>query len=321
MPDSSLRIAFAGTPDFAARHLQGLIDAQFNVVAVLTQPDRPVGRGKKIQPTPVKAVATEHGIPVMQPQTLDSDAIDALRARQPDVLVVVAYGLLLSQAVLDIPRFGCINVHASLLPRWRGAAPVERAILAGDAQTGVSIMQMDAGLDTGDVLLRLPTPVADTDNAATVGDRLVTLGIQGLVRVLTDLPTYQAGAEKQDAALATYAAKLTKDDARIDWHASAMAIQHQVQAFYPRSPAWCWFQGERLRLIAATSQASTHQAEPGTILAVTGDALQVACGSDILSITAMQLPGKKPAAFKDIRNGHPSLFAPGGSLAAHPPAQ
>jgi len=315
-----MRLIFAGTPAFAATHLESLVGAGHDIVAVYTQPDRPAGRGKKVQPTPVKAVAEQHGIPVFQPARLDAQATAELAGFAPDLMIVVAYGLILSPAVLQTPRFGCINVHASLLPRWRGAAPIERAILAGDTETGICIMQMDAGLDTGDVLLALKTPIGDRDNALTITERLATLGCEGLEKVLADLGSFQANARPQDDRHATYAAKLGKEEAEINWRQHAALIQRQVQAFYPRSPAWCLFQGDRLRIIEAVSKAGNAGAVPGTILAVGRNAITVACGENRLEISAVQLPGKKPMAMQDVLNGHTDLFAPGASLSAANPA-
>lgn len=314
MTSPALRLAFAGTPDFAAGHLEGLLAQGFNVVAVFSQPDRPAGRGKKLQPTPVKQLASRHDIPVYQPPGFDTADIENLAALAPDVLVVVAYGMILKPEILAIPTYGCLNVHASLLPRWRGAAPIERAILAGDRETGVSIMQMDAGLDTGDVLLRLPVAITHDDNAATVSANLLQLGCQGLGRVLSDLPAWQSRAEKQDDSLSTYAPKLIKAEAEIDWHRPALDIQHQVQAFYPRSPAWCHFNNDRLRIITARRVPGPDDNNPGTILTTSANAIQVGCGQDNLEITRVQLPGKKAAGLKDLFNGHPGLFAPGMSL-------
>ena len=311
MNSPSLRIVFAGTPGFAAAHLECLCTGNHNVVAAYTQPDRPAGRGKKLFPTPVKAVAESRGIPVFQPARLDAEAATGLATVAPDVMVVVAYGLILPEAILALPRFGCINVHASLLPRWRGAAPVERAILAGDRETGVSLMQMDAGLDTGDVLLQLATPISASDNAGTLSDRLVTLGCQGLEQVLSDLSGSKAKASKQDNAQATYAAKLAKEEAEIHWGRPALEIQHQVQAFNPRSPAWCRFQGERLRVIQAFALDTSGSQPPGTIIQVTADHMMVACGNGALQISRIQLPGKTPMALQDVFNGHPGLFVAG----------
>lgn len=314
-----MRLIFAGTPAFAANHLTCLIAAGHDVIAVFTQPDRPAGRGKKVQPTPVKAVAEQHGIPIFQPVRMDSQATAGLAALAPDLMVVVAYGLILSPGVLEIPRLGCINVHASLLPRWRGAAPIERAILAGDSETGICIMQMNAGLDTGDVLLALKTPIGDNDNALTITDRLALLGSEGLEKVLGNLPGFQASAIPQDDAHATYATKLAKEEAEIDWRQPAAMIQRQVQAFYPRSPAWCPFRGDRLRIIRAVCNDLNTGQSAGNVLAVTGSSITVACGENCLEILSVQLPGKKPMAMRDVLNGHPGLFTPGTRLDAANP--
>jgi len=314
MSATPLRLVFAGTPAFAADHLQGLIDAGHQVVGVFSQPDRPSGRGKKILPTPVKTVALAQGIPVFQPASLDDSACSELTALAPDLLIVVAYGLLLSPRVLALPALGCINVHASLLPRWRGAAPIERAILAGDAETGVTIMQMDAGLDTGDMLLKLTTPIGPLDNAASLTDRLIALGIQGLNTVLANPEEYQAHVVPQLADLATYAAKLDKSESEINWSVSAVNTHNQIQAFNPRSPAWCPFEGDRLRILEAVPASARSTGSPGEIIAVTPDSLSVACGEGALSISMIQLPGKKPMTIRDVLNGRPDLFREGQLL-------
>jgi len=316
MSATPLRLVFAGTPAFAADHLQGLIDAGHQVVGVFSQPDRPSGRGKKILPTPVKTVALAQGIPVFQPASLDDSACSELTALAPDLLIVVAYGLLLSPRVLALPALGCINVHASLLPRWRGAAPIERAILAGDAETGVTIMQMDAGLDTGDMLLKLTTPIGPLDNAASLTDRLIALGIQGLNTVLANPEEYQAHVVPQLADLATYAAKLDKSESEINWSVSAVNTHNQIQAFNPRSPAWCPFEGDRLRILEAVPASARSTGSPGEIIAVTPDSLSVACGEGALSISMIQLPGKKPMTIRDVLNGRPDLFREGQLLSS-----
>ncbi|MDG2176600.1 MAG: methionyl-tRNA formyltransferase [Gammaproteobacteria bacterium] len=314
MTDTSLRIAFAGTSVFAADHLENLVQQGHNIVGVFTQPDRPSGRGKKIQPTPVKQVASNHGITVLQPQHPNEFAESALSSLNADVLIVVAYGLILKQEILDTPRFGCINVHASLLPRWRGAAPIERAILAGDNETGVCIMQMNAGLDTGDILLRLSTSITPEDNALTLSERLVTLGCQGLNEVLCDIPQFQSRAVIQDDLAATYAAKLSRQEALIDWSKPAKEIHNQVQAFYPRSPAYFIHDNQQIRIISAQLDGMQTDSPFGCVLEVDKNRLLISCGSDALDISTLQLPGKKPAGLADILNGHPDLFSPGMSL-------
>lgn len=229
-----LRIIFVGTPDFAARHLSALIDSHHEVIGVYTQPDRPAGRGKKLTASPVKELALEHNIPVFQPENFKSDeAKQELVDQNADLMVVVAYGLLLPQAVLDTPKLGCINVHGSILPRWRGAAPIQRSIWAGDAETGVTIMQMDIGLDTGDMLKIATLPIEATDTSASMYDKLAELGPVALVDCLSDIADGSAIAQKQDDELANYAKKLSKEEAKIDWTMDAIAIERSVRAFNP----------------------------------------------------------------------------------------
>ena len=312
----NLRIVFAGTPDFAAVHLDALITAGCSVVSAYSQPDRPSGRGKKVSPTPVKAVASSHGILVRQPLTLRSPEAEAeLAELAPDLMIVVAYGLLLPQAILDIPRLGCINVHASVLPRWRGAAPIERAILAGDAKTGISIMQMDSGLDTGPVLATETMTIADEDNSATLTLKLQELGCRSLLNVLHELAEGTVDPVPQHNAEATYAHKLRKDEAGIIWTTSATHIQQQIRAFYPRSPAYCLYHDQRLRIIAARVTRHTYSsAVPGTLMEVGQDTMLVACGTGTLEISAVQLEGKTPMTLPVLLNGHPDFFQRGAQL-------
>jgi len=319
MTAKTLRIVFAGTPLFAAAHLEYLLRAGHTVVSAYSQPDRPSGRGKKLLPTPVKAVAAAHDIPVQQPLGFDPEALATLAAQKPDLMVVVAYGLLLPKAVLTLPRLGCVNVHASLLPRWRGAAPIERALLAGDAETGVSIMQMDAGLDTGPVLGKAVTPITPDDNSETLAARLQTLGCQALVVALAQLAAGTAHAEAQVDALACYARKLGKAEAAIDWHADATFIDRQLRAFYPRSPAWCLYRGHRLRIVAAGVCDNAAGALPGTIIASGATSIRVACGKGALEIQQVQLEGRNPMTLDVLRNGHPDLLQPGHVLETPPP--
>ncbi len=230
----ALRIVFAGTPEFAAEHLKALLDTPHRIVAVYTQPDRPAGRGQKLMPSAVKSLALEHGLPVMQPQSLrNAEAQAELAALRADLMVVVAYGLILPQAVLDIPRLGCINSHASLLPRWRGAAPIQRAVEAGDAESGVTVMQMEAGLDTGPMLLKVSTPISAADTGGSLHDRLAALGPKAVVEAIAGLAAGTLHGEVQDDALATYAHKLNKDEARLDWSRPAVELERQVRAFTP----------------------------------------------------------------------------------------
>ncbi|CAM5254962.1 Methionyl-tRNA formyltransferase OS=Stutzerimonas stutzeri OX=316 GN=fmt PE=3 SV=1 [Stutzerimonas stutzeri] len=306
----SMRIVFAGTPEFAAQHLQALLDAGRTIVAVYTQPDRPAGRGQKLAPSPVKQLAVRHGIPVYQPQTLRDPAAQAeLAALQADLMVVVAYGLILPQAVLDLPRLGCINSHASLLPRWRGAAPIQRAIEAGDDESGVTVMQMEAGLDTGPMLLKVSTPITAEDTGGTLHDRLAALGSQAVVRAVEALAAGTLQPEPQDDALATYAHKLSKDEARIDWRRPAVELERLVRAFNPWPICHTTLGGEALKVHAARLGAG--QGEPGHILEASRNGLTVACGEGALSLTRLQLPGGKPLDFADLYNSRREQFAAG----------
>ena len=229
-----LKIIFAGTPDFAASALSALIESEHDVVAVYTQPDRPAGRGRKLRASPVKELALKHDIPVLQPEKLkDAETHDVLRSFNADVMIVAAYGLILPQAVLDIPRLGCLNIHASLLPRWRGAAPIQRAIAAGDKESGITIMQMDAGLDTGDILLLSHCPINDNDNGGDLHDRLAEMGASSILEALKDIESGNTKPIKQDDALATYAHKLDKKEAIINWKDSAENIERLIRAFNP----------------------------------------------------------------------------------------
>ena len=306
----SMRIVFAGTPEFAAQHLQALLEAGRAVVAVYTQPDRPAGRGQKLAPSPVKQLAVQHGIPVYQPQTLREPAAQAeLATLQADLMVVVAYGLILPQAVLDLPRLGCINSHASLLPRWRGAAPIQRAIEAGDDESGVTVMQMEAGLDTGPMLLKVRTPITAGDTGGTLHDRLAALGSQAVVQAVAALAAGTLTPEVQDDSLATYAHKLSKDEARIDWRRPAVELERLVRAFNPWPICHTTLGGEALKVHAARLGAG--QGEPGHILEASRNGLTVACGEGALSLTRLQLPGGKPLDFADLYNSRREQFAAG----------
>jgi methionyl-tRNA formyltransferase len=308
-----LRLVFAGTPEFAARHLQALLDAGHPVIAVYTQPDRPAGRGHKLMPSPVKLLAQQHGLPVLQPATLRDPAAQAeLAALQPDLLLVVAYGLILPQAVLDIPRLGCINSHASLLPRWRGAAPIQRAIEAGDEQSGVTLMQMEAGLDTGPMLRKVTTPISAEDNAASLHDRLALLGARAMAEAIDPLAQGTLAGQQQDDTLATYAHKLNKEEARINWQRPAVELERQIRAFYPWPVSHALLAGETLKVLNACPGEGTGA--PGTILQASKQGLTVACGSGALCLTRLQLPGGKPLAFADLLNSRQEQFAVGRSF-------
>lgn len=303
-----MKVIFAGTPDFAAHALRAILAAGHKVPLVLTQPDRPAGRGMSLQASPVKKVAQEFNLPVFQPANLKQAADQAQIAEiAADVMVVAAYGLILPQVVLDMPRYGCINIHASLLPRWRGAAPIQRAMLAGDAETGICIMQMEAGLDTGPVLSRVSTPISHDDTASTLHDRLATLGAELIVRTLPELPSLQAKADIQASEGVTYAAKLEKAEAVIDWTQPASAIHRQLRAFNPFPGANTLWQGVSLKLWAAdlvardslppTALANTP---PGTILHLDKTGIYVACGlansatsTEVLCVRELQKAGGK----------------------------
>ncbi|WBE25829.1 methionyl-tRNA formyltransferase [Denitrificimonas caeni] len=310
---SSLRIVFAGTPEFAAHHLQALLNSQHSVVAVYTQPDRPAGRGQKLTPSAVKQLATEHAIPVLQPVNLRSpEAQQELAEFNADLMVVVAYGLILPQAILDTPRLGCINSHASLLPRWRGAAPIQRAIEAGDQETGVTVMQMEAGLDTGPMLLKVSTPISASDTGGSLHDRLATLGPDAVLKAIEGLVDGSITPEKQLDGLATYAHKLNKQAALINWQRPAIELDCQIRAMHPWPVCHSTLAGETLKIHAA--ELAEGQGQPGEILSASPDGLVVACAEQALRLTHLQLPNGRALAFRDLLNGRQALFAPGQVL-------
>jgi len=313
----SLRVLFAGTPEFAAVHLQALIDSEHEVVGVYTQPDRPAGRGKKLQPSPVKQVALEHDIEVYQPLNFKDPAdVEQLAALQADVMIVVAYGLILPQSVLDAPKFGCLNVHASLLPRWRGAAPIQRCIEAGDKMTGITIMQMDAGLDTGDMLSKVTTGILADDTGGTLHDRLADMGPGALLATLTDVENGTLKPEKQNDVLANYAHKLRKEEALLDWNLSAEELALRVRAFNPFPMAFTLLGDERIRVHMAEPLEKTTHLLPGTIVNASAKGLEVACAEGVLQITRLQMAGKKPMSVAEVILGHPHLFQPNHMLAS-----
>jgi methionyl-tRNA formyltransferase len=297
---TALRIAFAGTPDFALPALNALLGSRHTVVGVLTQPDRPKGRGRQICSSPVKLAAMRHHLPVSQPAALKTEMDRAdLAGWAADLLVVVAYGLVLPQAALDLPRLGCLNIHASLLPRWRGAAPIQRAILAGDTCSGVTIMRMEAGLDTGPMLLQRSVEISSVDTGGSLHDRLAMLGATALLDVLNDLSAHIS--TPQPAAEVRYAAKIEKSEARIDWQRDAPGIERQVRAFNPWPIAETRLDNEQLRIHAArVAQEDVTIGSPGTILTVREDAIVVACGRGALAITEVQRPGRRPVLARDF---------------------
>lgn len=311
----SLRIIFAGTPDFAARHLDALLSSEHQIVGVFTQPDRPAGRGKKLMPSPVKVLAEANNLPVFQPASLrpqeNQELVSSLNA---DVMVVVAYGLILPKAVLDMPRLGCINVHGSLLPRWRGAAPIQRSLWAGDTETGITIMQMDVGLDTGDMLYKLSCPITAEDTSASLYDKLANLGPQGLLDTLTQLANAATQPEVQDEALATYAEKLSKEEARIDWSLSAEQLERCIRAFNPWPMSWLEIDDQPVKVWQASAIAKASTAEPGTIVAASKQGIQVATGNGILNLESLQPAGKKAMSAQDLLNSRREWFIPGNRL-------
>lgn len=314
-----MRIVFAGTPDFAAQHLSHLLDADFNVVGVYTQPDRPAGRGKKLQPSAVKQLAEANQLAVFQPESLKAEAAqEELKALKPDVMVVVAYGLLLPQSVLDIPTRGCVNVHGSLLPRWRGAAPIQRAIWAGDTESGVAVMQMEAGLDTGPVLLEKRCAIDPDETSASLYKKLEALGPQALIQTLKNLDAYHAKAQVQNDQQATYAKKLTKAEAKIDWNKSAAFIERCTRAFIPWPVSWCESgqlgEQKTIKVIEAEIAQGASQAAPGTIVQTSSDGIDVATGDGVLRITKAQMPGKKPQPAATLINGYAKVFTEGLQL-------
>jgi methionyl-tRNA formyltransferase len=300
---TKMRIVFMGTPDFAATALKALIDAGHDIAAVYSQPPRPAGRGHDLRKSPVQLLAEAHGLPVCTPISLKTPEAQAeFAAFRPDVAVVAAYGLILPQVILDTPQRGCLNIHASLLPRWRGAAPIQRAILAGDTETGISIMQMDAGLDTGAVLLQKRLPIGPTETAGTLHDRLAALGATGIVEALDHIDGLKAQPQPADGV--TYAAKISPEEARLDWTKDAVALERVVRAFNPAPGAWTTLpNGERLKVLAAEVERHRNpsNATPGTVL---DDALAVACaGPSALRPTLVQRPGKKPMSAAEMLRG------------------
>tara|TARA_Y100000385_G_scaffold104329_1_gene107944 strand:- start:19 stop:993 length:975 start_codon:yes stop_codon:yes gene_type:complete len=318
IPKHKLRLAFAGTPLFAAKQLKSLIEASHNIVGVYTQPDRPAGRGKKIQPSAVKILAQKHKLNVYQPESLrTSNACRELALLNADVLIVAAYGLILPKLFLEIPSFGCINIHASLLPRWRGAAPIERALLAGDTETGVTLMQMDEGLDTGQMLCKTVIPIENTDTRESLEEKIAMAGALALIELLSDLPTAQLKAKEQNHALATYAKKIEKSEASIDWFCDAKDIELQIRAGFGRAPAFSYFKNNRIRIIQATKIQKSNQntnALPGEITATAKNCFSVHCGSGELSVTMVQLPGKTPQTIESIKNARPDIFQVGDRM-------
>ncbi|MSQ55861.1 MAG: methionyl-tRNA formyltransferase [Betaproteobacteria bacterium] len=299
-----MNVVYAGTPEFAARALDALLRSRHRVSAVLTRPDRPAGRGLAPASSPVKRLALERGLPVLQPESLKTPEAQAqVRSLEPDVALVAAYGLILPQAVLDIPRLGAVNIHASLLPRWRGAAPIQRALLAGDRETGISIMRMDAGLDTGPVLLQEPLRIGDDDTAGTLHDRLAELGAAMAVRALDALETGQLQPRPQQNESATYAPKIEKKEALIDWHQDATSVRRQVRAFDPVPGARSRIRGMEIKLWSCVEAA--ERGPPGEIVSVSEQGVAVACARGAVRLTELQRSGGKRLGVAEFLRGFP----------------
>lgn len=308
---TSLRVIYAGTPEFAVPALQALIDSQHEVVAVYTQPDRPAGRGRKISFGAVKQVAVDHKIPIEQPESLKTEEIQqVVRDYQADIMIVAAYGLILPQVVLDIPKYGCLNIHGSLLPRWRGAAPIQRAIQSGDSETGNTIMQMAAGLDTGDMLYQSICLISDTDTGEVIHNKLADQGAEDLLIVLKQLVSNNLQPEEQNEALTSYAHKLSKADAHIDWSKPAVEIDRMVRAFNPWPVAFTEYHGKPMKIIMSSVNKGSmdinnpETLEFGKVVNESIKGIEVATGKGTLVIHRLQLPGKKAMDVADFLNGH-----------------
>lgn len=310
-----LRIVFAGTPEFALAFLQLLLDTQHQVVGVYTQPDRPAGRGKKLQPSPVKQLAVENQLPVLQPINFkEPQSKDELAMLQADLMIVVAYGIILPQAVLDIPKYGCINVHASLLPRWRGAAPIQRAIEIGDLETGVTIMQMDKGLDTGDMLNAAKCAIDNRDTAASLHDKLIETGKPALLQSLDAIAEQRLEPIRQDGTLATYAEKIDKIEGQVNWNLDAIELDRKIRAFYPFPVAYSQFEEQRIKIHQSFVLERHSTGTAGQINQVSEQGIDVQTGRGSIRIERLQIPGKKAMPCADILRGYPDLFLSGKSF-------
>lgn len=310
-----MKIIFAGTPAFSVPILSHLIEAGHEICLVLTQPDRPVGRGQKSQYSPVKTFALTKGLTISQPENLKNEAIQMLlKAQDADVMIVAAYGLLLPSLVLNLPKYGCINVHASLLPKWRGAAPIPYAILSGENQTGVTIMQMDKGLDTGDMLAKASINIEETDTSASLHDKLSQLGANLLVSCLNEKDQWQA--KKQDPIKATHAPKITKEAAKLDWNKSAQQLCREVRAYFPWPISYFELKGQVIRVHQARYEMYPNTQPPGTIVSCTADALQIACHEGVFIPEVLQFPSKNPLKWRDVFNAKQKQFLEGSQLSS-----
>lgn len=311
----SLRIVFAGTPHFARAFLQLLLDTEHQIVGVYTQPDRPAGRGKKLQPSPVKSLAADYQLPVFQPLNFkQQDAVDELASLKADLMIVVAYGIILPEVVLNTPRQGCINVHASVLPRWRGAAPIQRAIEAGDQETGVTIMQMDKGLDTGDMLSVATCTIDKKETTMSLHDKLIDTGESALLETLDAVAKQGLKPVKQDDQLATYAQKIDKAEGQVDWQQDAATIDRKIRAFNPFPVAYSLLKGERIKIHRAYVLESLSQGTTGQINRVSEQGIDIQTGAGTIRVEMLQIPGKKAMPCADILRGYPELFVAGASF-------
>ena len=311
-----MRVIFAGTPDFAATHLQAILDDdRYQLVAIYTQPDRPAGRGKKITQSPVKKLALANDIQLEQPASLtDIKTQETIARIEADVLIVVAYGLILPRAVLDIPRLGCINVHGSILPKWRGAAPIQRAIEAGDRESGVTVMQMDVGLDTGPMLTICRCAIDDKETSASLYPKLAVLGAQALINTLEKMRSGTAVGIAQDSTQSSYADKIAKQESLIDWSASVTEIERRVRAFNPFPAAYSLVNGQRIKIWLASADSRDYHGVPGEILSADNDGLLIKCGNGALLISTIQLAGKSKMCVAEVLKSRASIFSPGTRL-------
>ena len=313
--NKSLKIIFAGTPDFAAKHLQALLNSPHQVIGVFTQPDKPAGRGNKLTASPVKQLALQNNLPVYQPISLKDSANQQIIADlNADIMIVVAYGLILPQTVLDMPKYGCLNVHGSLLPRWRGAAPIQRACWAGDTETGITIMQMDVGLDTGDMLYKEKCHIEDDDTSATLYNKLAQIGPDALLKALMLIIEGKAKPEKQNESQVTYATKLSKQEAKLDWNLTATQLERCIRAFNPWPVSYFEINGELIKVWQANVISETTDKTPGTILRADKSGIQIATQNGVINMTLLQPAGKKPMSAQDFLNSRKAWFIVGNII-------